>query len=151
MRSSGYGSTGAGRALGDWRYQRLGGDGQGNRGSVTQGLWINVARLRVDCNITSFFVRCNTPRYREAVYKCLSGPNPYLRQEAIRAVPSLHMEKGVHALPELLDDAFILGGSYTEYSGDVARTGPATAGLRRGSGDVHEGRSRRSAIRRHHG
>jgi hypothetical protein len=78
-----------------------------------------------DCTLVSFLVRCNTPRSRETVYKCLNGRNPFLRQEAIDAVPSLRMEKAVRALPELLDDPFILvGGSYTWYRGNVARTVP---------------------------
>ena len=77
-----------------------------------------------DDNLVSFLARCNTPRSRETVYKCLQGSNPYLREAAIRSVPSLRMEKAVRALPELFADPFILGGSYTEYTGNVARTVP---------------------------
>ncbi len=76
------------------------------------------------CNITSFLVRCDSPSSREAVYKCLSGRNPYLRQEAIRAVPSLRMEKAVRALPDLFDDPFVLGGSYRSYDGSTERIVP---------------------------
>ncbi len=75
-------------------------------------------------NLVSFLVRCNTPRSRETVYKCLAGRNPYLRKEAIRAVPSLHLEKAVRALPGLFDDPFVLGGSYTETQGNVTRIVP---------------------------
>ena len=59
---------------------------------------------------------------REAVYRCLSGRNPYLRQEAIRAVPRLRMEKAIRALPELFNDPFVLGGSYQSFDGMTERT-----------------------------
>jgi hypothetical protein len=76
-------------------------------------------------NLMGFLVRCNAARSREAVYNCLSGRNPYLRERGIYAVPKLRMEKAVRALPGLFDDPFILGGSYTQYVGDEARTVPA--------------------------
>ncbi|MGO9107604.1 MAG: hypothetical protein ACLP9L_00080 [Thermoguttaceae bacterium] len=75
-------------------------------------------------NLVSFFVRCNAQSSREAIYKCLSGPNPYLRQEAIRAVPSLHMEKAVRALPEVFDDPFVLAGSHQSGDGKTEWTVP---------------------------
>jgi hypothetical protein len=59
-------------------------------------------------NLMSFLWRCNTPTSREAIYECLRGQNPYLRDRAIRDVPSLRMEKAVRALPELFDDQFVL-------------------------------------------
>jgi hypothetical protein len=75
-------------------------------------------------DLVSFLVRCNTPQSREAIYKCLSGKNPYLLEKATDSVPSLHMEKAVRALPELFYDPFIVGDSYTEYIGNVARKVP---------------------------
>ena len=59
-----------------------------------------------------FFADCNTPRSREAVYKCLRGQNPSLREFAIHTVPSLRMEKAVRALPELFDDQFVVAPGY---------------------------------------
>jgi hypothetical protein len=70
-------------------------------------------------NLTLFLQRCNKPRSQETIFKCLGGRNPYLRQEAIRAVPALHMEKAIRALPELFDDPFVLGGSYTSFVGEI--------------------------------
>ena len=75
-------------------------------------------------NIVSFLVRCNTPRSRETVCKCLQGQNPYLREEAIHSVPSLRMEKAVRALPELFDDPFVLRGFYTQYDGKTEKLVP---------------------------
>jgi hypothetical protein len=70
-------------------------------------------------NLMSFLRRCNTPESREAIYKCLRGRNPYLRERAIRSVRWLRMEKAVRALPELFDDPFVLTGSYTQYVGET--------------------------------
>ena len=68
-----------------------------------------------------FLVRCNTPRSREAVCKCLRGRNPSLQEEAIRSIPSLRMEKAVRTLPELFDDQFILGYSFLTVSSPPRR------------------------------
>ena len=59
-------------------------------------------------NLFYFLCHCDTPSSREAIYKCLRGQNPYLRERAIRSVPSLRMEKAVRALPDLFDDHFVL-------------------------------------------
>jgi hypothetical protein len=63
-------------------------------------------------NLMSFLGRCNTPRSREAVYKCLRGQNPYLRHKAVRATTALRIEKAIRALPELFDDPFIVAPAY---------------------------------------
>ena len=86
--------------------------------------WGMKSEERVYDKQVSFLRRCNTANSRETIYKCLGAQNPYLRKEAIDSIPSLRMEKAVRALPELFYDPFILGGSYTEYSGNVARTVP---------------------------
>lgn len=75
-------------------------------------------------NLVSFFVRCNTQRSRETVYKCLNGRNPYLREKAIAEVPSLHLEKAIRALSDLFDDPFVLCGSYRSYDGKTERIVP---------------------------
>jgi len=63
-------------------------------------------------HLVSFLGRCNTPSSREAIYKSLHARDPYLREQAIRWVPLLRMEKAVRLLPELFDDRFVLGTPY---------------------------------------
>ena len=91
----------------------------------------------------SFLLRCNTPSSREAIYKCLRGQNSYLRQEALRSIPSLRMEKAVRALPELFDDPFAqllaLGGvtaeAFTKVVPDAPRFDGTTAETQQASID----------------
>jgi hypothetical protein len=77
-------------------------------------------------NLLAFLRRCDTASSRDAIYKCLLGKNPYLRGKALPLVPKLRLEKAVRALPDLFDDQFVLGGSYTEHSieSNIVRTVP---------------------------
>jgi hypothetical protein len=82
-------------------------------------------------NLISDLLRFDTAHSRNAIYKCLSGRNPYLRVAAVHVCTALRMENAIRALPELFDDTFVLregrepadksaGGGYASYGAGPA-------------------------------